>query len=60
VLLGKEDVADTDTFVGLAGDSLSYVQVYLALEEYLGEAPDGWENMTVQDLQRRHRDAVAL
>jgi len=41
------------TFAGLAGDSLSYVQVSLALESYLGTLPDGWEIMTVADLEAR-------
>jgi acyl-CoA synthetase (AMP-forming)/AMP-acid ligase II len=47
------------TFSSLSGDSLSYVQTYLALEAYLGTVPDGWENLTVGDLEGR-ANALAL
>ena len=35
----------------LGGDSLSYIQVALALEDHLGHLPDGWEAMTLGDLE---------
>jgi acyl-CoA synthetase (AMP-forming)/AMP-acid ligase II len=47
------------TFSSLSGDSLSYVQTYLALEDYLGSVPDDWENLTVDELEGR-ADALAL
>lgn len=44
------EVRPTDTFVGLGGDSLSYLEVQIALDERLGEAPCGWERMTIAEL----------
>ena len=46
----ERTVRDQDTFVGLGGDSLSYVQVSLALEEVLGDLPRAWPGMTVAAL----------
>jgi hypothetical protein len=45
-------VSAQDTFTELAGDSLSYVQASLALEEYLGKLPVHWERMTVSELEQ--------
>ena len=44
-------VAPTDTFAGLGGDSLTYVEVSLGLEELVGALPAGWETMAVERLQ---------
>lgn len=41
-VLGRADATDDDTFVGLGGDSLSYVEVSLRLEELLGTLPADW------------------
>jgi len=41
---------DRDSFVGLGGDSLSYVHVSLGLEEILGRLPSAWPSMTVGEL----------
>jgi acyl-CoA synthetase (AMP-forming)/AMP-acid ligase II len=51
-ILGVETMEDGDTFVGLGGDSLSYVQASLALESLLGVAPDDWENTPVAELEQ--------
>lgn len=56
-LLGAETVSPDDCFSDLAGDSLTYVQVALALEEYLGFLPEGWEHMSASDLE--NADAIA-
>lgn len=45
------DVGPGDSFTSLGGDSLSYLQVQLALEDRLGEAPPGWEDMSVLELE---------
>jgi acyl-CoA synthetase (AMP-forming)/AMP-acid ligase II len=53
-------VLDDDTFSGLAGDSLSYIQTSLALEAYLGLLPENWETLSVADLEgMRSNEAVA-
>ncbi len=48
--LAQPDVADADTFSSLGGDSLSYVEVTLGLEDILGRLPDGWEARSVRQL----------
>jgi hypothetical protein len=54
-------VSDADSFRSLGGDSLSYVQATVALEEYLGKLPAHWENLSVRRLESERRvktDAV--
>ena len=48
----RERVSPQDSFVSLGGDSLSYLQMQLALEERLGHAPAGWETMPLSKLSR--------
>jgi acyl carrier protein len=50
-VLGCGDVAPDDTFVGLGGDSLSYVEVAMVLEEHLRDLPDDWHLRTVAELE---------
>jgi hypothetical protein len=52
------DVGPEDTFVGLGGDSLSYIQVEMALESLLGEAPHDWHRTPVGELETRARSEV--
>ncbi len=40
--LGREAVSDSDTFVSLGGDSLSYIEASMALEDHLGHVPEDW------------------
>ena len=47
-----------DTFAGLGGDSLSYVEVSVRLEELLGRLPDDWPTRTVTDLAGHRTPAV--
>lgn len=41
---------DHDTFVDLGGDSLSYVELSIALEELLGALPPTWHLMPISEL----------
>ena len=41
-LLGRPDARPTDSFTSLGGDSLSYVEASLRLEELLGDLPADW------------------
>lgn len=41
-----------DSFASLGGDSLSHVELTLALEERIGGVPQGWERMTIADLEQ--------
>jgi acyl-CoA synthetase (AMP-forming)/AMP-acid ligase II len=52
-LLGVTDVRDDDTFVGLGGDSLTYVQLSVELEVVLGDLPTKWETLPVGELEQR-------
>lgn len=44
-------VGPGDTFETLGGDSLRHVEMVLVLERTLGHVPEGWERMTLADLQ---------
>jgi amino acid adenylation domain-containing protein len=48
-LFGRPVTPDA-TYVSLGGDSLTYVNAYLAAEEILGELPEGWDRLAVADL----------
>jgi acyl-CoA synthetase (AMP-forming)/AMP-acid ligase II/peptidoglycan/LPS O-acetylase OafA/YrhL len=52
-VLGVATVYGHDTFVGLGGDSLSYVEVSIRLETVIGSVPQGWHLMSVEELERR-------
>ena len=54
-ILGRADVRPTDTFTSLGGDSLSYVEASLHVEECLGDLPRGWHVMPVGQLEARPR-----
>ncbi len=57
-VLDRDEVGEEETFSGLGGDSLSYVEMSLALEGVLGHLPVGWPEMSVRELaglQRRRR-----
>ena len=54
-VLGRTDVGEDDSFSALGGDSLSYVEMSLALEQVLGHVPPGWPQMTVGELERLER-----
>lgn len=49
-LLGTRPEPD-DTFVGLGGDSLTYVEASIALEQRLGRLPTGWHLRPVRELE---------
>ena len=42
----------SETFQDLGGDSLSYVQCSLAIEEAIGELPSNWEAVSLNELRR--------
>ena len=44
-------VGPTDSFNSLGGDSLGYLQVQMTLEDLLGGAPPGWENMPLSQIE---------
>jgi len=60
VLVGAVAIDDCATFRSLGGDSLSYVQVQVALDDYLGRVPEGWESMTVTELEGANTRVASL
>ncbi len=52
-------VGPEDSFNSLGGDSLSYLQMQLFLEERLGQAPQGWEDMPLVMLEGLSREVGA-
>lgn len=51
-ILDRSDVTDDSSFVTLGGDSLSYVELSIQLEQRLGRLPAGWHTMSIRDLHR--------
>ena len=47
----RADIRAEDSFISLGGDSLKHIEVSLCLEDYLGDLPDDWHDMSVKDLQ---------
>lgn len=56
-ILGAAAISRSSTFSTLGGDSLSYVQTYMATEEVLGAVPKGWQNLPISALAREARNA---
>ncbi|HEX2576229.1 MAG TPA: AMP-binding protein [Aquihabitans sp.] len=54
-VLDRPEVRGDSTFVGLGGDSLSYVEASIRLEAVLGHLPPDWHVTTVDDLVPRRR-----
>lgn len=50
-VLDRPDVTDDSSFVSLGGDSLSYVEMSIQLEERLGHLPAGWHTTPIRDLR---------
>ena len=48
--LGLASVSPEDSFASLGGDSLSYVEVSLHVEDHLGHLPTNWHLLTLRDL----------
>ncbi|HEX6248693.1 MAG TPA: AMP-binding protein [Nocardioidaceae bacterium] len=49
-VLRRDDVGDGDSFVSLEGDSLSYVEMSIRVEEILGHLPPGWHTTPIGEL----------
>ncbi|GAA3979970.1 AMP-binding protein [Actinomadura viridis] len=50
-MLDRSDVTEECSFVSLGGDSLSYVEMSLRLEETLGSLPADWHTRPIRDLR---------
>ncbi|MFI1398659.1 AMP-binding protein [Streptomyces sp. NPDC020681] len=49
-ILDRPDVTEDSSFVSLGGDSLSYVEMSLNLEQVLGHLPPNWHTLPIRDL----------
>jgi non-ribosomal peptide synthetase component E (peptide arylation enzyme) len=49
-LLDRPDATDASTFVSLGGDSLSFVEMSIRLEDLLGHLPADWHTTSIRDL----------
>ncbi|MDQ4138487.1 MAG: AMP-dependent synthetase, partial [Actinomycetota bacterium] len=58
-LLERPDAGLDDSFTSLDGDSLSYVEVSLRLEEVLGRLPAGWPTMSIRQLALENEPSAA-
>jgi hypothetical protein len=54
-LLGRPDATEEDSFVSLRGDSLSFVEVSVRLDELLGGLPDRWPDLSARRLAAEAR-----
>ena len=50
-MLGRETLADDESFSSLGGDSLTYIQASFAIERRLGHLPPSWENLPISTLE---------
>jgi acyl-CoA synthetase (AMP-forming)/AMP-acid ligase II len=50
-VLDRTDVTEESTFVGLRGDSLSYVELSVRLEQALGDLPADWHRTPIRELR---------
>ncbi|WP_326596424.1 AMP-binding protein [Streptomyces sp. NBC_01803] len=50
-ILDRADVTEDSSFVGLGGDSLTYVEMSVRLEAILGKLPTDWHTRPIHDLR---------
>ena len=51
-ILGRRSVDPDDTFVSAGGDSLSYIEASMRIEQLVGSAPADWQHCTFAELDR--------
>jgi amino acid adenylation domain-containing protein len=49
-IFGTNAISPEDSFASLGGDSLSYVEAYVATEELIGTLPADWPEKTISEL----------
>ncbi len=49
-IFNVRSISANDSFIGLGGDSLTYVQITISLEELLGSVPVNWEELSISEL----------
>lgn len=51
-VFGQKPLHPDTSFASLGGDSLSYLQLHLLLEDYLVALPENWTEVSIRDLER--------
>ena len=51
IFIKNSNINKNKSFRDSGGDSLTYLQVSMALEEYIGHLPTGWDRMTIEELE---------
>jgi hypothetical protein len=51
-ILGRTSLGPDETFVSAGGDSLSYIEASLRIEQMAGALPDDWQHRPVAELDR--------
>jgi hypothetical protein len=54
-ILDRSDVTPDSSFVSLGGDSLSYVEMSIRLEQALGHLPANWHTLPIRELRPPRR-----
>ncbi len=49
-ILGRATLAPDDTFVSAGGDSLSYIEASMRIEQVVGVVPDDWQHRPMSEL----------
>ena len=58
VVFDRSDIDQRQSFASLGGDSFSYVEMSVRLEQSLGSLPAGWHTMSITDLERVRSQAA--
>lgn len=58
-IMGVPQVQERDSFIGLGGDSVCFVEISLLVEEYLGYLPRNWEALPIASLVALKEKPVA-
>lgn len=59
-LLGVSHISSEDSFLVLGGDSLSFVQATMELEDILGHIPDNWDTLSIHELSKIRKNHALL
>lgn len=51
-ILGRTTLDPSDTFVSAGGDSLSYIEASMRIEQLVGDLPDDWQHRTFAELDQ--------
>jgi acyl-CoA synthetase (AMP-forming)/AMP-acid ligase II len=59
IVFDRTDLSDDDTFIELGGDSMSYIEASVYVEQALGRLPDNWHTTSIANLEQQRRSGSA-